>query len=84
MEGPHEGCSIDGVAPIGDDFCQVGEGFEGDEDSVEAVESVVVLGGNGSAVRNVLWWEHPEGQVVGVSIPGGGAGGDKDVSVVAG
>ena len=29
-------------------------------------------------------WEHPEGQVVGVSVPGGAPGGDDDVSVVAG
>ena len=50
---------------------------------MEAVESVVVLGGNGSAVGNVLWWERPEGQAVGVSVPGGPPGGDDDVSVVA-
>ena len=61
VEGPDEGYSVDGVAAVGDDFCEVGEGVEGDEDSVEAVEGVVVVGGNGSAVRYVLWWERPEG-----------------------
>ena len=62
VEGPHEVFSVDGVAAVGDDVFEVGEVFEGDEDSVESVESVVVVGGNGSAVRNVFWWEYPEGQ----------------------
>ena len=84
VERPHEGFAVDGVSFVGDDFFEVGEVFEGDEDSVESVESVVVVGGNGSAVRYIFRWEHPEGQVVGVSVPGGPPGGDDDVSVVAG
>ena len=64
VEGPHEGFSVVGVAHVGDDFFEVGEGFEGDEDRVEAVESVVVLGGNGSAVGNVLGWARPRSGVV--------------------
>ena len=54
VEGPHEGFSGDGVSHVGDDVFEVGEVFEGDEDSVESVESVVVLGGNGSAVGNIF------------------------------
>ena len=65
VERPDEVFSVDGVSHVGDDFFEVGEVFEGDEDSVESVEGVVVVGGNGSAVRYVLWWERPEGQVVG-------------------
>ena len=61
VERPHEGYSVDGVTFVGDDFFEVGEVFEGDEDSVESVESVVVVGGNGSAVRYVLSVGAPRG-----------------------
>ena len=45
VERPHEIFSVDGVSHVGEDFFKIGEGFHGGEDGVEAVESVVVLGG---------------------------------------